>query len=124
MAVWQKKSRRSRTGKLLRNARKKKKYELGREFIETRIGPEKKKIQRTYGGNKKIKLQRTEYANVVTKEGTKKTKIITLLENDASRHFVRRNIITKGAVIETELGKAKVTSRPGQHGVINAVLME
>ena len=124
MAVWQKKSRRSRTGKLLRNARKKKKYELGREFIETRIGPEKKKVQRTYGGNKKIKLQRTEYANVVTKEGTKKTKIITLLENDASRHFVRRNIITKGAVIETELGKAKVTSRPGQHGVINAVLME
>jgi len=124
MAVWQKKSRRSRTGKLLRNARKKRKYELGREFIETRIGPEKKKTQRTYGGNKKIKLQRTEYANVVTKEGTKKTKIITLLENDASRHFVRRNIITKGAVIETELGKAKVTSRPGQHGVINAVLME
>lgn len=124
MAIWQKRSRRSRTGKLLRKSRKKRKRELGREFIETKIGPEKKKIQRTYGGNKKVKLQRTEYANVVTKEGTKKTKIISVLDNQANRHYVRRNIITKGALIETELGKAQVTSRPGQHGVINAVLTE
>ncbi|MBU7012688.1 MAG: 30S ribosomal protein S8e [Theionarchaea archaeon] len=124
MALWQKRSRRSRTGKLFRRFRKKRKRELGREFIETRIGPEKKKIQRTFGGNRKVKLQRTEYANVVTEEGTKRAKIITLLENPASRHFVRRNIITKGAVIETELGKAKVTSRPGQHGIINAILTE
>lgn len=92
--------------------------------METKIGSEKKKRQRTHGGNKKIKLQRAEYANVVTKEGTKKTKIMSVLENQASRHYVRRNIITKGALIETELGKAKVTSRPGQHGVINAVLLE
>jgi len=124
MAIWQKRSRRSRTGKLLRKSRKKRKRELGRVFIETKIGPEKKKIQRTHGGNKKVKLQRTEYANVVTKEGTKKTKIISVLDNQANRHYVRRNIITKGALIETELGKAQVTSRPGQHGVINAVLTE
>lgn len=124
MAIWQKRSRRSRTGKLLRSHRKKRKRELGREFAETRIGPEKKKIKRTYGGNKKVKLQKSEYANVITKEGTKKTKILSVLENKASRHFVRRNIITKGALIETELGKAQVTSRPGQHGVINAVLVD
>ena len=61
---------------------------------------------------------------MITKEGAKKAKIISVAENKASRHFLRRNIITKGAVIETELGKAKVTSRPGQHGVINAVLEE
>lgn len=124
MAIWQKRSRRSQTGKLLRSSRKKRKRELGRVFIETKIGPEKKKIQRTYGGNKKTKLQRSEYVNVLTKEGTKKTKIMSVLENKANRHFTRRNIITKGALIETELGKARVTSRPGQHGVINAVLVE
>ena len=124
MAIWQKRSRRSQTGKLLRSSRKKRKRELGRVFIETKIGPEKKKNQRTYGGNKKTKLQRSEYVNVVTKEGTKKTKIMSVLENRANRHFTRRNIITKGALIETELGKARVTSRPGQHGVINAVLVE
>lgn len=97
---------------------------MGREFIETKIGPEKKKIQRTFGGNRKVKLQRTEYANVITKEGTKKTKISSVVDNAANRHFVRRNIITKGAIIQTELGKARVTSRPGQDGVINAVLVE
>lgn len=124
MALWKKRSRRTRTGKLLRKSRKKRKRELGRVFVETKIGPEKKKIQRTFGGNKKVKLQRAEYANVMTAEGAKKAKIISVAENKASRHFLRRNIITKGAVIETELGKAKVTSRPGQHGVINAVLVE
>ena len=124
MASWQKRSRRTHTGKLLRKSRKKKKRELGRVFVETKIGPEKKKIQRTFGGNTKVKLQRAEYANVITAEGAKKAKIVSVAENKASRHFLRRNIITKGAVIETELGKAKVTSRPGQHGVINAVLVE
>lgn len=124
MALWQKQSRRTRTGKLLHRFRKKKRRELGREFIETKIGPEKKKIQRTRGGNRKVKLQRTEYANVVTKEGTKKTKVLSVAQNKASRHFERRNIITKGAIIQTELGKARVTSRPGQDGVVNAVLVE
>ncbi|MGC1122824.1 MAG: 30S ribosomal protein S8e [Candidatus Methanofastidiosia archaeon] len=124
MALWQRRSRRTRTGKLLRSSRKKRKRELGRDFVETKIGSEKKKIQRTYGGNRKVKLQRAEYANVVTKEGTKKAKILSVAQNEANRHFVRRNIITQGAVIETELGNARVTSRPGQHGIINAVLME
>ena len=44
--------------------------------------------------------------------------------NPANRHFVRRNIITKGAVVETDKGKARITSRPGQEGTINAVLIE
>ncbi|MCD6558125.1 MAG: 30S ribosomal protein S8e, partial [Candidatus Aenigmarchaeota archaeon] len=38
--------------------------------------------------------------------------------------FVRRNIITKGAIIMTEDGRAVVTNRPGQEGVINAKLIE
>ncbi|MBU6998715.1 MAG: 30S ribosomal protein S8e [Theionarchaea archaeon] len=124
MALWQRRSKRTHTGKLLRSPRKKRKRELGRDFVETKIGSEKKKIQRTYGGNKKVKLQKAEYANVVTKEGTKKTRILSVAQNEANRHFVRRNIVTQGAVIETELGSARVTSRPGQHGIINAVLME
>ena len=46
-----------------------------------------------------------------------------VVENPANRHFVRRNIMTKGTVIETEKGKARITSRPGQDGTINAVLI-
>ena len=52
------------------------------------------------------------------------TDILNVVDNKANTHFVRRNIITKGAVVETSLGKAKVTSRPGQHGMVNGVLVE
>jgi len=124
--IWQGRSRRKPTGGMLKMARKKRKYELGREPAETHIGETKKKIVRCRGGNYKVKLLRTEYA-VVTDPKTgesKKAKIISVLENPANPHFMRHNIITKGAIINTEIGKAKVTSRPGQCGMVNAVLIE
>jgi len=64
--------------------------------------------------------------NVVDTKKNKvlKTKVVQVIENPANPHYVRRNIITKGAIIETEIGNARVTSRPGQHGVLNAVLLE
>jgi small subunit ribosomal protein S8e len=54
---------------------------------------------------------------------TSKSEIISVVENKANIHYVRRNILNKGAIIETKLGKAKVTSRPGQIGKVNAVLL-
>ena len=50
--------------------------------------------------------------------------MLTVLENGANSHFVRRNIITKGAIVETEIGKAKITPRTGQKGIVNGVLIE
>jgi small subunit ribosomal protein S8e len=47
-----------------------------------------------------------------------------VVENPANPHYVRRNILTKGAIVETEFGKARIISRPGQHGVINGVLVK
>jgi len=32
--------------------------------------------------------------------------------------------MTKGSVIDTEFGKAVITSRPGQDGVVNAVIVQ
>ena len=63
--------------------------------------------------------------NVVDPESNKSetVEIITVLENSADPNYVRRNIITKGAIVETSAGKAKVTSRPGQDGVLNGVLV-
>ena len=52
-----------------------------------------------------------------------KVKIKTIIENQANRNFVRRNIMNKGAIIDTEIGKAKITSRPGQDGTVNAILV-
>ena len=66
-----------------------------------------------------------EYANVLNQKDKtyRKSKIKTVTENTANRHYVRRNIITMGSVVETELGKARITSRPGQDGTVNAVLL-
>ncbi|MBU0536674.1 MAG: 30S ribosomal protein S8e [Nanoarchaeota archaeon] len=105
--------------------RKKRLFEKGNRPILTSLGERKVQLSKTRGGNLKAKLQRTDIANVLDKKTKKffKSKIINVVENPANRHYVRRNIITKGTIIETEKGKARVTSRPGQEGTINAVLI-
>jgi small subunit ribosomal protein S8e len=125
MALWQGDSKRSKTGRRIRYARGKKKFEIGRERHLTTIGPTTLKKVRTKGGNSKTRAKTTNVAYVVNPENKKttKTEIVSVVENKANIHYVRRNIINKGAIIETKLGKAKVTSRPGQSGIINAILV-
>jgi small subunit ribosomal protein S8e len=126
MAVSHGRSRRKPTGGIRRAYRKKRKYELGRDPVRTLVGEDKRKIIRVRGGNYKVKILKAEKANVLDpKTGkTQVAKIITVKENPSNRNFARMNVITKGAIIETEIGLAKVTSRPGQDGVINAVLIQ
>ncbi len=126
MARFQGRSVRKITGGRYKPFRKKKKYELGREQTETKIGKRRAKIIRVRGGNIKVRLLEAEWANVVDPETNtcKKVKILNVKENKANPHFARRNIITKGAIIETEIGDAIVTSRPGQDGNINALLLK
>jgi small subunit ribosomal protein S8e len=125
MVITQSKSKRSSTGARYISFRKKKLYEKGAEPTLTKIGKRKAKSTNGTGGNKKVKLLLTETANVLDPKTKKysKSKIKAVLENPANRHFIRRNIMTKGSVIETEAGKAKITSRPGQDGTINAILI-
>ncbi|ADT83681.1 30S ribosomal protein S8e [Thermococcus barophilus] len=126
MAIWQGRSLKKPSGGRIVLARKKRKRELGREPAFTRVGEyrEERKIIRTFGGNRKVRLVQALYANVFDGGKGKKVKILGVVENPANRQYVRRNIITKGAIIQTEIGKAIVTSRPGQDGVINAVLIK
>ena len=125
MALWQGRSRRKPTGGRYRPFRKKRKFEIGREQQYAFVGPEKVKLYRTRGRNQKVRILNAEFANVIDpKSGkTAKSKIVTVKESPSNPHFVTRNIITRGAVIQTDLGLAKVTSSPGQDGVINAVLV-
>ncbi|TFG09087.1 30S ribosomal protein S8e [Candidatus Heimdallarchaeota archaeon] len=123
---WLKRSRRKLSGGLIRRSSSKKKRDLGRYPAETQIGPRKLKHIRTRGGSIKHRVLQAENAIVLdqTTGISQKVKILNVLENKANREYARRRIITKGCVIDTELGKALVTSRPGQHGVINCVLIE
>jgi len=125
MALWQGNSRRSKTGRRIRYARGKRKFEIGREKHLSIIGDTRLKKVRTKGNNRKMRAKSTNIAYVVDPNNNKttKTEIISVVENTANIHYVRRNIMNKGAIIDTKLGKAKVTSRPGQIGNINAVLI-
>lgn len=106
--------------------RAKKKRHIGSLPTLTKLGKRKLRVTRGRAAILKQRLLSEETANVYNPKTKKysKSKIITVSANTANRNFVRRNIITKGAVIKTELGEAKVTSRPGQVGTINAVLIE
>lgn len=126
MALWQGRSRRKPSGGRLRPLRKKRKFEIGREQQYAFVGPQKVKLYRVRGANQKVRILNAEWANVTDpKTGTtKKAKIVTVKENPSNPHFVTRNIVTRTAVVDTELGLARVTSRPGQDGVVNAVLVQ
>lgn len=113
------------TGGLYNIARGKRKFEIGRLPVHTKVGKQNIKVIKTKGDSRKMKVLVAQMANVFDPKTKKYTKsaIKTVEECQANRHFVRRNILVKGAVINTEAGKAKVTSRPGQDGTINAVLV-
>jgi small subunit ribosomal protein S8e len=120
------KSRRKTTGGLRRPNRKKRRGEIGREKLFTSVGEQKAFKARTRGGNSKMRLVQAQRANAVDPKTGKvqATTITTVLENSANRNYVQRNFLNKGAIVQTELGSARVTSRPGQDGVVNVVLLE
>lgn len=124
MSQWQLRSKRKPSGKLLKKISKKKKYQRGRDFLPTHMGETKAKSIRTKGGGEKRLLLKANIANVLVKGKGQKVKILSVIGNPADSQFIRRNIITKGAILQTDIGKVRVTSRPGQHGTVNGILIE
>ncbi|MCX8196504.1 MAG: 30S ribosomal protein S8e [Acidilobaceae archaeon] len=84
------------------------------------------KVERTRGGNLKARVTRASFAVVSDPKTGKseKARVLRVLEVPANREYARKGIIVKGAIIETSVGKALVTSRPGQNGTVSAVLLE
>jgi small subunit ribosomal protein S8e len=126
MSVWHGNlQKKKRSGGRKRMYRIKRKFEQGTFAAETILGEPKRKFTRGYGCNRKIKALADKYASVTdVKTGkTEKTEILRVVRNPANVDYNRRGVITKGAEIETGLGMAKVTSRPGNDGIINAILI-
>jgi len=125
MVIVQSRPRLKASGGRYKAYRKKKMYEMGNAPALTKIDERKLKLIRTRGGRTKYRLLKTTVANVLDTKTSKyeKVKVIQVMENPANRHFIRRNIITKGAIIKTDKGNARVTSRPGQDGTVNAVFV-
>jgi small subunit ribosomal protein S8e len=125
MALWQGKSRRKPSGGRLISSKGKRKFEIGTVKQFTKIGGQSIKRYRTNGGNLKMRMLSAEFANVIDKKTNKvtKVKILGVKTNPADPNYVQRSIINRGATIKTDLGDAVITSRPGQDGAVNAVLL-
>ena len=117
-------SARKRTGGRLKHFRNKKRYQLGREPAETTVGKPRLQIIDSRGTERKLRALSTNVAQLSDNGETTEVEIENVVENPSNVNYVRRNIITKGAVIETSEGTARVTSRPGQSGQVNAVKLD
>ena len=125
MAISQKRSRRKVTGGRYKTFSKKREHNKGNLPAFTKVGEVHVKTRRARSGSVNSFFLSANVVNVLDPKSRKsqKTEVITVIESPANRHFVRRNIITKGAIVDTKLGKVKITSRPGQDGVLNAILI-
>jgi small subunit ribosomal protein S8e len=117
-------STRKRTGGRLKPFRNKKRYELGRSPTETTVGEPRFRTIDARGNDKKVRALSTNVAHVADGGEVTEVEIENVIDNPANINYIRRNIITKGAIIQTSAGRARVTSRPGQTGQVNAVLID
>jgi len=125
MALSNERSKRKPSGGLYKAYRKKRLFNLASDPTFTKLGERKVKAKREKSGSLKFILLSADKVNILDPK-TKKTQIteiVNVIENPANRNFVRRNIITKGSIVETKLGKARITSRPGQESNLNAILI-
>src|SRR3989344_3455649 len=125
MARSQRKTKQKPSGGRYHFTRSKKRQELAGFQANTKLSSERKvKSTRVRGGETKFSLLAASHVNVCDKKGkATKVQILNVVGNPANPHLVRRNIITKGAVVETKMGKVKITSRPGQEAALNGVLV-
>lgn len=101
------------------------KYDMDRYPNEAVMGQQVTVTRNVRAGLLKTALKTADYVNLALSDGkVKKTKILKVLENATNNDYQRRGVISKGAILETEDGKCRVISRPGQHGVVNAVLIK
>ncbi len=119
-------SKRTISGGRYRDYRGKRLYEKANPATLPKLGTVKKKLIRMFGGKTKERILDIDVANVIDPSSKKfsKSKIKTIAQNPANTNYVRRNIMTKGTIIETEMGRARITNSPGREGSINAVLVK
>ncbi|MEK6919230.1 MAG: 30S ribosomal protein S8e [Nanoarchaeota archaeon] len=113
------------SGGLYHASRKRKHYDNTGQSRVVKLGNVKAKEMRTRGGNSKVVLLMADVANVFNPKTKKSTvsKIVNVIETPSNRFLARQNVLQKSSVIETELGKARITNRPSQEGNVQAVLL-
>lgn len=111
-------------GKYVQQRKKKKNERTGQKKIVKLADADKRKVKKVRGGDKKIFLLKAKLVNVQNKGKAQKVEITNVVETPSNRFLARQNVITKGTVVETSLGKVRITNRPTQEGALNGVLVE
>ncbi|MFH1325637.1 MAG: 30S ribosomal protein S8e [archaeon] len=105
--------------------RKKKLYGLPGQKKSVKLGEEKRKSKKVKSGRQKNFILKAKFVNVLQGKGkNKRVEIKNVLETPSNRFLARQNVITLGTLVQTDLGKVKITSRPSQHGILNGILVE
>lgn len=96
--------KRAATGAKRAQFRKKRKFELGRQPANTKIGAKRIHTVRTRGGNKKFRALRVETGNFSwASEGVaRKTRITTVVYHPSNNELVRTNTLTKSAIVQID----------------------
>lgn len=126
MAITQGQSLRKASGGRNTSTNPKKLHQKANKPTLTTLGEKRKKTTQVRGGKQKTRLLSVDTVNLYDPKKKKhvQAKVENVLENPSNQNYVRRNILTKGAIIETNKGKAKVTGRPGQENHVNATLIK
>lgn len=126
MSIWLQGSKRKASGGRYHHSKPKKKMHVGRAPALTRVGETKVRRVKALGNTSKLRALAAKTVNVY--DPKKKRNIKAVIEdvmlNPANRHYVRMDVITKGAIIQTDKGYVKVTNRPGQEGIVNGVFTD
>ena len=131
MVEWHTKSDKMKSGgkrKTIRRCTKKKAW-MGGLAADTKAHEgveDNREVNKGRGQTEKVRATSIKYANICTNGKTVKAEILGVKENNANRLFARSNTTTKGALLRVKLDgteqTVRVTNRPGQDGVINAIL--
>ena len=117
--------KRKHTGGLIKHTRSRRSDEKDSFSVDTLLGDHSIRVKNSRGGNIKVSLVSDNSVNVIDKStnSIKKVAITRVLKNPSNRDYERRGVITRGAILDTELGKVRVLSRPGQSGIIDGILI-
>ncbi|VVT51035.1 40S ribosomal protein eS8 [Magnusiomyces paraingens] len=96
--------KRSHTGAKRAQIRKKRKFELGRQPSNTKIGAKRVHPVRVRGGNLKYRALRLESGNYSWgSEGvTRKTRVIKVVYHPSNNELVRTNTLTRAAIVQID----------------------
>lgn len=96
--------KRAHTGAKRAHYRKKRKFELGRQPANTKLGATRIHTVRARGGNRKFRALRLDTGNFAwgSEAITRKSRILDVVYNASNNELVRTKTLVKGAVVEID----------------------